>query len=69
MIIYNGPSAIDGAPIVCVVTRDTKNRKTGDMWQAWVLRADMDPLTAIRTGADASIDVSHVAGIRIYPAL
>lgn len=54
-IIYEGPSLIDGSPIVVIVTSDSKNSKTGDMMQSWVLRADIDPLQANRTGADYSI--------------
>lgn len=55
MIIYEGPSNIDGKPIVVIATQGTRNRKTGDMLQTWVLRADIDPVTASRTGADVSI--------------
>lgn len=54
-IIYEGPSLIDGLPIVAIATIDSKNVKTGDMLQTWILRADMDPFTASRTGADRSI--------------
>lgn len=58
MVIYSGPSAIDGAPIVCVLTGlagGSANRKTGAMLQTWILRADRDPVEAIRTGADGAI--------------
>lgn len=58
IILYSGPSAIDGAPIVCVATGisgRSDNAKTGAMIQTWILRADMHPSDAIRTGADASI--------------
>lgn len=54
-IIYQGPSLLDGQPIIVVATSNSKNRKTGDMLQTWILRADMDPLEASRTGADRSI--------------
>lgn len=54
-IIYQGPSLIDGQPIIVVATTNSKNRKTGPMLQTWVLRADMDPVTASRTGADRSV--------------
>lgn len=59
MIIYEGPSLIDGAPIVVVLTgaagRKSSNHKTGPMVQAWILRADADPVAAIRSGDDVSI--------------
>ena len=57
-IIFEGPSRIDGAPIVVIVTGLTNasdNTKTDDMVQSWILRADMSPLDALRTRADASI--------------
>lgn len=54
-IIYEGPSLIDGMPIVVIATADSKNSKTGDMWQTWIMRSDVDPITASRTGADVSI--------------
>lgn len=54
-IIYRGPSLLDGSPIVAVATFSKRNRKTGGMVQTYILRADMDPVTASRTGADAAI--------------
>lgn len=54
-VIYRGPSAFDGAPIVVVVVRDSENDKTGNMPQAYILRADQHPLGARRVGADVSI--------------
>jgi hypothetical protein len=54
-IIYEGPSLIDGSPIVAIAQVKTGNRKTGDMVQTWVIRSDIDPITASRTGADTAI--------------
>jgi hypothetical protein len=57
-ILYEGPSAIDGAPIVVIATgfaNSSANAKTGDMIQTWILRADIAPHHAVKTGADASI--------------
>lgn len=54
-IIYEGPSLIDGQPVVAIAQVKTGNRKTGDMLQTWILRADVDPISASRTGADYSI--------------
>lgn len=54
-VLWEGPSPIDGAPIVAVVTVGTTNRKTGDVAQVWILRADMSPTDAVKSGADESI--------------
>ena len=54
-IIYRGPSLIDGAPIVVIAIDSARNTKTGRMIQTYILRADMDPREASKTGADYSI--------------
>lgn len=54
-VIYDGPSLIDGKPIVAIAQVNTGNRKTGNMAQTWILRSDIDPITASRTGEDTSI--------------
>jgi hypothetical protein len=57
-VIFSGPSRIDGAPIVVIVTglsKKSANSKTDDMVQSWIIRSDMSPLDALRTGHDASI--------------
>lgn len=55
MIVYEGPSRIDGKPIVVILVGKTKNRKTGDMVQSYILRSDMNPTDALKTGDDESI--------------
>lgn len=58
VILYEGPSLLDGAPIVAVATgiaRPSSNIKTGKMVQVWILRADVDPVRAVRLGLDESI--------------
>jgi hypothetical protein len=58
VILYQGPSLIDGAPIVVIANRivaDSTNEKTGAMVQTFILRADMRPLDAARLGYDYSI--------------
>lgn len=52
---YDGPSELTGDPIVAIATNATRNTKTGDMWQTWILRADMPPTEAVRTGADRGV--------------
>jgi hypothetical protein len=54
-IVYEGPSVLDGAPIVVIATMSTDNRKTGDMVQTWIIRSDMSPLDASKAKADSSI--------------
>jgi hypothetical protein len=57
LILYQGPSLLDGAPIVVIATGlgASTNRKTGDMIQTHILCADIAPLEAIRTGLDIAI--------------
>jgi len=54
-IAYEGPSLIDGQGIVVLVQTGSRNRKTGDMVQTYILHADIDPITASRTGKDYAI--------------
>ena len=54
-ILWRGASRLDGAPIVVIAIKKSGNRKTGAMLQTYILRADMSPVDAIRSGADASI--------------
>ncbi len=54
-IIYNGPSLLDGKPIVVIALPHSQNKKTGNMMQTYILRSDIDPVTANKTGEDYSI--------------
>lgn len=54
-IIYHGPSMIDGAEIVVIATGDSKNDKTGNMIQTWILGVDIAPHIAAKDGRDVSI--------------
>jgi len=54
-IFYQGVSEIDGSPIVGVMVVSSKNGKTGNMIQTYIIRSDMSPLDANRTGADYAI--------------
>ena len=57
LIMHQGLSSIDGAPIVVIATGlgASANSKTGDMIQTHIMRADLNPLEAIATGKDSSI--------------
>jgi hypothetical protein len=46
IVLYRGPSLLDGSPIVAIATIGSTNVKTGPMVQTWILRADMNPLEA-----------------------
>lgn len=57
-IAYEGPSAIDGAPIVVIINKidtDSKNDKTGAIVQSFIIRSHVNPVRALQTGADASV--------------
>jgi len=57
-ILYEGPSSIDGQPIVVIATgfaNSSANAKTGDMIQTWIIRSDIAPHHAVKSGDDASI--------------
>jgi site-specific DNA-cytosine methylase len=54
-VLYQGPSAINGANIVAIITAHSVNEKTGDMAQLWILNADVEPLEAVKTGAEEAV--------------
>ena len=54
-ILWEGPSLIDDQPIVAIATFSGANKKTGEVVQTYILRQDMDPRLASKTGADFSI--------------
>lgn len=57
-IIYEGPSQLDGEPIVAIVTglqSGGRNSKLGKMASIYIIRADMSPMEASHTGADFAI--------------
>lgn len=58
VVIYEGPSLIDGKPIVALMTglkSASGNRKTGGMVQTYILLQDVSPPEAIAQGIDESI--------------
>lgn len=54
-IIYQGPSLIDGSPIVCIAIVSSGNIKTGNMIQTYIIRSDVSPMDASKTGMDYAI--------------
>lgn len=58
LIVYEGPSTIDGAPIVVILTgldQSSANEKTGNLVQSFIIRSDVEPHQALKTGDDASV--------------
>lgn len=58
MILYEGPSMMNGEPIVAIATGLTSpstNRKTGPMIQTWILAQDEAPHLAVKSGNDAAV--------------
>lgn len=71
VILWQGQSMIDGSPIMVVGTEHSANRKTGPLWQTWILRSDMHPFDAVQSGADKTIcgDCPMSAGRGCYVAI
>jgi hypothetical protein len=58
VILYEGPSAINGAPIVVIANRivaKSNNDKTGAMVQTFILAADVNPFRALQDGRDDAV--------------
>jgi hypothetical protein len=58
VVLYDGASRIDGKPIVAIACRiadASNNEKTGAMVQTFILRQDIAPHTALKTGDDSSV--------------
>ena len=58
VVLYKGPSRIDDKPIVAVACRiadASANSKTGAMVQTFIMRRDIAPHKALKTGDDASV--------------
>ena len=58
VVLWQGPSMIDGKPIMLIATglnKSSRNGKTGNLIQTWILRSDIDPISAANQGDDASI--------------
>ena len=58
MIIYDGPSMLNGKPVVAILTNinnPSVNTKTGDMAQLTAMPKAIKPSTAIKTGEDDAV--------------
>ena len=58
VILYEGPSMLTGAPIVAIANRITdasNNEKTGAMVQTFIIASDVEPIAALKNGADSAV--------------
>tara|TARA_R110002096_G_scaffold41913_1_gene113045 strand:+ start:97 stop:804 length:708 start_codon:yes stop_codon:yes gene_type:complete len=54
-VVYEGPSAINGKPIVVILTLKSNNVKTGNMAQLWIMARDTAPHIAKKEGNDDAV--------------
>lgn len=54
-VFYKGPSQLDRKPIVAIATQNSRNKKTGNMVQCWIMREDINPIEAMMTAQDKSV--------------
>lgn len=64
VVLYEGASMLDGKPIVVIANRiedASTNEKTGNMVQTWIMRSDIKPTEALKSGDDSSVcgDCKH----------
>jgi len=74
VILYQGPSVFNKKPIIVIATgllQDSKNEKTGNMVQTYILCANMDPVVANFNFQDKAIcgDCKHAAHGTCYVTL
>ena len=55
ILFYDGPSRINGEPIIVVASAQNGNRKIGRMLQLWIMLRDISPIEAVKTGLDVAI--------------
>lgn len=58
IVLYSGPSQLDGAPIVLIavgISKQSSNAKTGGLIQTYILRSNISPIDAVHDGSDSSI--------------
>jgi hypothetical protein len=57
-IAYEGPSELTGEPIVVIINKvhsASANDKTGALVQSFIIRSDVNPVDALKTGADRAL--------------
>ena len=63
-IAYEGPSMLDGSPIVVIINKidaASDNGKTGALVQSFIIRSDVPPTEALKSGDDSAVcgDCKH----------
>ena len=54
VVLFKGKSPLTGGYVVCIATFNSRNVKTGDMIQTWILNLNDSPVDAVRTGSDSA---------------
>ena len=54
-VLYEGPSRINGVHIVAILTYGSKNKKTGDIPQVWILQPGVHPFQTRVDGSDVAV--------------
>lgn len=54
VMVYDGPSQLNGDRIFVIATAKNGNRKIGHMLQLWIMPAE-SPIDAVRSGRDAAV--------------
>jgi len=54
-VVYEGPSMLNGEPIVVILTLNSRNKKTGDVATLWYLPKNFSPLNSTHTGDDEAV--------------
>lgn len=55
LVVWRGKSLYDGAPIMVSLVATSDNQKTGNMAQVFVMRQDVVPFGAMKSGLDYSV--------------
>ena len=58
VVLFQGASALDGKPIVAIANKilsASSNEKTGNMVQTFIIRSDVNPYSALKSGDDFSV--------------
>lgn len=55
VVLWEGRSQLTGDPIMAIATAINGNRKIGRMVQIWIIRSDISPIEAVKTGGDAAV--------------
>ena len=55
VILHEGNSLLDNKPVVVIAVSNSNNDKNGSLIQTFIMRSDIDPITASRQGEDYSV--------------